>query len=194
MRRGRVAASHRTSLVGGVHWLDWPCWPEPRPKAHRPPTRCTAREARRLGEQSSDSQGQYGPGVSAPWRRSPRGIDPPTSRAVSGPLELSLSARARSGLSTPHVHATRPPQGGWRARVDIRLGTQPLAQRVERRDRDEIADALDQALIRAHERALRSWASATYSASYVVSRSSSRASSTRGAGVRHRRGAGSSGR
>ena len=56
----------------GVQWSDWPCWPEPRPKAHRPPTR-VAREVRSLGKQSSDSQGQYGPGVSAPWRRSPRG-------------------------------------------------------------------------------------------------------------------------
>ena len=42
----------------------WPCWLEPRPKAQRPPTRL-AREVRSLGEQSSDSQGQYGPGVSA---------------------------------------------------------------------------------------------------------------------------------
>ena len=42
----------------------WPCWPEPRPKAQRPPTRL-AREVRSLGEQRSDSQGQYGPGVSA---------------------------------------------------------------------------------------------------------------------------------
>ena len=54
----------RTSIRGEYNGTYWPCWPEPRPKAQRPPTRL-AREVRSLGEQSSDSQGQYGPGVSA---------------------------------------------------------------------------------------------------------------------------------
>ena len=56
----RLCASESASTraaPGGVDWLDWPCWPEPRPKAHRPPTRSTAREARSLGEQSSDLAG-----------------------------------------------------------------------------------------------------------------------------------------
>jgi hypothetical protein len=64
-----------------------PCWARTRPKAHRPPTRSTAREARSLGEQSSDSRGQYGPGVSAPRAAIPKeGIDPSASLAASGPL------------------------------------------------------------------------------------------------------------
>ena len=59
-RRQRAARLSRTRAIGrtgGVDWLYWPCWPEPRPKAHRPPTRSTAREARSLGEQSSDLAG-----------------------------------------------------------------------------------------------------------------------------------------
>ena len=34
--------------------MDWPCWPEPRPKAQKTPTRLPqAREAKSLGKQSS---------------------------------------------------------------------------------------------------------------------------------------------
>ena len=67
----------------------WPCWPEPRPKAHRAPTRL-AREVRSLGKQSSTRRASTGR-ASVPQGGDRRGgIDPATS-----PLRPAMSARAR---------------------------------------------------------------------------------------------------
>ena len=95
----------------------WPCWPEPRPKAQRPPTRL-AREVRSLGEQSSDSQGQYGPGVSAPMAAIPTGGIVANLPAASGPLCRLGSTRTEGSSRLAHDNRRGRPftPAEWRVR------------------------------------------------------------------------------
>ena len=69
----------------GVQWSDWPCWPEPRPKAHRPPTR-PAREVRSLGERAFRLAGPVRAGRQCPTAAIPEGASCAYLPAASGPL------------------------------------------------------------------------------------------------------------
>lgn len=82
---------------------DWPCWPEPRPKAQWPPTR-DAREARSLGEQSSTGRAGSALGLED-LRGEP--IDP-GKHSDGHNASPTPDARARRGSTSMSRMTTRP--------------------------------------------------------------------------------------
>ena len=108
----RPAADAATSR-GGMRDREYNGWSGPagqnpgrKPTGHR---RASAREVRSLGEQRSDSQGQYGPGVSALRRRSPRGHRRTSPRCVRPASALGSAERYRLERSRLSAGPCSPP-------------------------------------------------------------------------------------
>jgi hypothetical protein len=108
--RSRSNARKCGRRLRGVNSLDWPCGPERRPKARRPPTRFSTREAKSRGEQSSTcraststldrwrprSPSSERPRAAARDARRPSGTEAATRSRAGGASRAQLSRRTRS--------------------------------------------------------------------------------------------------